>query len=184
MPDLHLWAWRTLIMATGVARVANETLPVAWFVEFLRDELAPYAGRSAVVARMVIVSTVVMIITMTFRLPYGTLSAFYALIISRESLQSTKNAATMLAVVIAVAASYVVVGGVASQGDPMLRLLWIIGTFFAMFFAVSTITNYAAATGFGFLIAFTIPLWDLPVPQRSRSNTRCGQPGRSSSRAS
>ena len=151
-------------MATAIARVANETLPVAWFVEFLRDELAPYAGRSAVVARMVIVSTVVMIITMTFRLPYGTLSAFYALIISRESLQSTKNAATMLAVVIAVAASYVVVGGVASQGDPMLRLLWIIGTFFAMFFAVSTITNYAAATGFGFLIAFTIPLWDLPVP--------------------
>src|SRR5262245_40024949 len=151
-------------MVAGVARVANQMLQVAWFRDFLRDELAPYSGREALVARMVTVSTVVMVITMTFRLPYGTLSAFYALTISRASLQSTKDATTTLAVVIAVAATYMTIGGLASQGDPMLRLLWIIGTFFAMFFAISTITNYAAATAFGFLIAFTIPLWDLPVP--------------------
>src|SRR5262245_13515441 len=121
-------------MATAVARVANQTLPRPWFLDFLTKELAPYAGRGALVARTVIVSTVVMFITMTFRLPYGTLSAFYALVISRASLQSTKDASTTLAVVIAVAAAYMTVGGLASQGDPMLRLLWIIGTFFAMFF--------------------------------------------------
>jgi multidrug resistance protein MdtO len=43
----------------------------AWFREFLRDELTPYPERAALVARMVLAATIVMLITMTFRMPYG-----------------------------------------------------------------------------------------------------------------
>jgi multidrug resistance protein MdtO len=40
----------------------------------------------------------------------------------------------------------------------MLRLLWIIGTLFVIFYAISAMTDYVAATGFGILIAITISL--------------------------
>ena len=46
--------------------------------EFLKEELTPYPGRAALVARMVMAATLVMIITMTFRLPYGAYCAIYA----------------------------------------------------------------------------------------------------------
>jgi multidrug resistance protein MdtO len=46
----------------------------------------------------------------------------------------------------------------------MLRFLWVIGTFFAMFYALSAMANYSAAVRFGYLVVVTTPLWDLPVP--------------------
>jgi len=49
------------------------------------------------------------------------------------------------------------------MGDPLLRL-WIIGTLFIMFYAISAITDYAAATGFGIMFALTIPLWGMHIP--------------------
>ena len=57
---------------------------MAWLRGFLKEELAPYPGRGALVARMVIAATLVMLITMTFRLPFG-VQAVYALLISRET---------------------------------------------------------------------------------------------------
>ena len=44
------------------------------------------------VARMVIAATNVMVITMTFRMPYGAYASLYALTISRESPQTTGTA--------------------------------------------------------------------------------------------
>ena len=50
-----------------------------WVREFLREELAPYPGRVGLVARMVIAATIVMIICMAFRIPYGFQGAIFAL---------------------------------------------------------------------------------------------------------
>ena len=58
--------------------------PLAWLREFLKEELAPYPGRGMLVARMVIAATAVMLIAMTFRLPFG-VQAIYALVIARET---------------------------------------------------------------------------------------------------
>jgi multidrug resistance protein MdtO len=72
--------------------------PFVWFWEFLKEELAPYPGRGGIVARMVIASTVMMIITMVFRLPYGAYSAFYVFQLSRESQgASIQSARTIVA---------------------------------------------------------------------------------------
>src|SRR5260370_34814738 len=46
---------------------------------------------------------------------------------------------------------------------PVLRVLWVISTLFLMFYATRTLTNYTAAARFGWVIAITIPLWDLHV---------------------
>ena len=62
-----------------------------WFWEFLKEELAPFPGRGGVVARMVIASTLMMIITMVFRLPYGAYSAFYVFQLSREARARRSN---------------------------------------------------------------------------------------------
>jgi multidrug resistance protein MdtO len=37
-----------------------------WFRQFLKDEVKAYTGRAALVARMVIASTLVMVISMVF----------------------------------------------------------------------------------------------------------------------
>jgi multidrug resistance protein MdtO len=110
---------------------------------------------------MVIAVTVVMIVNMTFRLPYGAFGAIYALVISREDTQATLSAVRTNAIALAFAASYVLIGAMLFAGDPMLRLLWVVVTLFTMFFAVSAMTSYAAATRFGYLVAITISLWDL-----------------------
>ncbi|MBV8672806.1 MAG: hypothetical protein JOZ33_05180, partial [Acidobacteriaceae bacterium] len=61
-------------MATAPLTLARYK-PVAWFRDFLRDELAPYPGRGAVVTRMVVSASLVMLVTMIFQIPYGAYAA-------------------------------------------------------------------------------------------------------------
>ena len=151
-------------MATVAQNLPESSGPSVWFWEFLKEELAPYPGRAALVARMVICATLVMIVTMTFRLPYGMHGAVFSLIISRESPRGTLKHVRTTVIAFAFSAVYIFIGALFSLDDPTLRLLWIIVTLFIAFYAISAMTNYVAATGFGILIAITISLWDMHVP--------------------
>jgi len=151
-------------MATTAQNLSEPWDPSVSFREFLKEELAPYPGRAALVARMVICATLVMIITMTFRIPYGMHGAVFTLIISRESPRATLKHGRTAVITFAFSAIYIFIGALFSLDDPTLRLLWIIGTLFVAFYAISAITDYVAATGFGILIALTISLWDMHVP--------------------
>ena len=142
--------------------------PLAWFRGFLKEELAPFPGRAALVTRMVIAATLVMIISMIFRLPEGAYGAIYALTISRESPQATLTAVKIVAVGFALAAAYELAGAMFFLDDPTLRLIWVIATFFLMFYGLSALTNYTAAARFGYLVMITIPLWDRHVSAESR----------------
>jgi multidrug resistance protein MdtO len=142
--------------------------PLAWLREFFREELAPYPGRVALVSRMVVATTIVMIINMTFRVPYGAYGAAYALTISREDPQSTVNAVKTIIVAYLLAAAAVLIGAMLFSGDPMMRFLWVVGSLFTMFYALSAMANYSAATRFGYLIIITIPLWDEHVPAEAK----------------
>jgi multidrug resistance protein MdtO len=93
-----------------------------WLSAWLREELAPYPGRTALVARMVTAATLVMIICMTFRLPFAPYGAVYALTLSRESLGATKTAAWSLAAGFILAGAYAIFGALLVLGDPMLHL--------------------------------------------------------------
>jgi multidrug resistance protein MdtO len=138
--------------------------PLAWFWGFLKDELAPYPGRAALVARMVIAATLVMLITMTFRLPFGMHGAIFTFVISRESARATMKAARTILIAFGLAAVYVCLGAMFSLDDPMLRLLWIVATLFIAFYAIRTLTDYVAATGFGIVSAITLSVWDMHIP--------------------
>src|ERR1700744_4241029 len=97
-------------MATFAQSVSESPRPSVWLWAFLKDELAPYPGRAALAARMVVAVTIVMLITMTFRVPYGAYAALYALTISRESPQITAQSAKSIVVAFALGGIYVLIG--------------------------------------------------------------------------
>ncbi|RZU35752.1 multidrug resistance protein MdtO [Edaphobacter modestus] len=150
-------------MATAASPISPRPNSLAWLRDLLREELSPYPGRGALVARMVSAASIVMVINMTFQIPYGIYGAVYALILSREhpgaTLQATKN----LIVSFSFAAVYALVGAVFFSGEPMLRLLWVLATLFLIFFALKAVSNYTAAFNFGYLVIVTIPIWDSQI---------------------
>jgi multidrug resistance protein MdtO len=144
----------------------------AWLLKFLREELAPSAGRGALVARTVLASTAVMLITMTFRIPFGSHGAIYTFLISRESPRATVHQVTTIVTVFGASAVFVLIGSTLSLSDPMLRLLWVVSALFAVFFALSAMTDYVAATGFGIVVVVTLSLWDQTIsPDLKVENT-------------
>ena len=155
-------------MATASQTISSVSSPSLWFWQFLKEELAPDPGRARLVARIVIAATIVMILTMTFRIPFGAYAAIYTFLISRESPRQTVKSAMTEVLVFVCAALYVLLGAMLFVNHPMLRLLWIIATLFIMFYALKTMTNYIAAVRFGWLIVITIPLWDMHVPAEAK----------------
>jgi multidrug resistance protein MdtO len=109
---------------------------------------------------MVTASTLVMIVGVTFRIPYIAYAALFALILSRESLESTASATRAMVVGVAAGGVYVIVGALLVLGNPMLRFLWVAGTLFLAFYALSALSNYTGAARFAYLIVITIALWD------------------------
>jgi multidrug resistance protein MdtO len=147
-------------MATFAQTIPESSKPWASYWEFLKEELRPYPGRAALVGRMVMAATLAMLITMTFRLPYGAYCAIYAVAISRESTQMTLKTATTRIVSYSLGAIYVLIGATFFVDDPLLRLIWVIGSMFSMFYAVSAMSTFVSEVDSGYLIVMTIPLWD------------------------
>src|SRR3974390_3213527 len=125
-------------MATIAQSVPTSPGRWTWFREFLKEELTPYPGRVALVARTVIAATLAMIVTMTFRIPNGAYAAIFALQISRESPRATVQNVKTILIAFACSALYILVGAIFYLGDPVHRLLWVIGTLFLIFYALST----------------------------------------------
>src|ERR1700737_4053317 len=96
----------TVAVAQGVRRDSSRS---AWLRDFLKEELAPYPGRAGTVARMAVATPLVMIICMTFRVPYGFQGAVYALIISRENPRATLASAGTLLLVTGAGAAYILI---------------------------------------------------------------------------
>jgi len=138
---------------------ASATAP-NWIREFLQEELAPYPRRIEVVARMVIAATVAMVICETFRIPFAFAGSLCALIITRESPRTTQRASVLILMSTLVSTAYVLVSAYAVIGSPGLHFLWIMGSFFVAFFAISAMSDYIAAWMFAFVIGVTVPLWD------------------------
>jgi len=150
-----------------VGSFAHDTLdghrPSIWLWQFLKHELAPYPGRSATVARMVLAVTVVMIICNTFRIPYAFLGGIYALLISRESPRSTLNSAATVLLLAAAGVAYILVSIQLVISVPLLHFLWTIGSLFLAFYALTVLTNYGAFVGLALVISVAATIWDRHV---------------------
>jgi multidrug resistance protein MdtO len=144
---------------------------VAWFRDFLREELAPYPGRGVLVARILAATTIVMVLIMTFQIPFGAVAVYFAMLISRESPEATVKAAKTMSLGFAAGAAEVLLGAMFFAGEPLVRLAWATFSFFLMFYLLSAMSNYAAALQFGVLISVTTPVWDQHVSAESRVET-------------
>lgn len=147
-------------MATAAQTISWPSSSFQWLWRLLNQELSPYPGRGALVARIVVATTIMMIVNLVFRLPYGAYGAIFAMTISRENPQATVNAAKTIVVGFAFSVLYVLAGAMLFLADPTMRLAWVIWTFFLMFYALHVVNNYTAAARFGYLLIITIPLWD------------------------
>jgi multidrug resistance protein MdtO len=101
---------------------------------------------------MVTGATLVMIISMTFRLPYGAYAALFALNLSRESLPGSRRAVQSIIVGFVLAGAYLLTGAMLVLGDPLLRFLWIVTTLFLIFYSISATGSLAAWSRFGYII--------------------------------
>lgn len=135
-----------------------------WFLNLLYQELAPYPGRLTTVVRMVISSSIIALLIMTFQLPGAALGGFYTLIISRENPRSTLESGMKILVAFSLGAVYAVIGVMVAVDYPLTHFLWVLGTIFLIFFVIRVVPNYPAAAAFSFVIATAIPIWDVTGP--------------------
>jgi multidrug resistance protein MdtO len=147
-------------MATAAQSVSATLSSLSWLGEFLKHELSPYPGRTALVARMVIAATLVMMICMVFRIPYAFQGAIYALIVSRESSQATLKSAASILSLTGFGAAYLLASAWFVISIPTLHLLWVIVSFFLGFYVISTLNNFGASSTFAIMICVGVPLWD------------------------
>ncbi len=64
----------------------------------------------------------------------------------------------------ATAFATVIVGTMLFVSYPLTHFLWVVGSFFLGFAALSAMSNYAAASAFTIMIVLVVPAWDAPLP--------------------
>ena len=148
-----------------------------WFWDFLKNELSPYPGRAWTVGRVVISATIVMVVVMTFQIPYGFLGAIYTMLLSRENPTVTLRSGVRTIISYVIASIYTVLGVMTMIDDPLTHFLWITISLFLAFYLIRVVPDYVTAVGFGFTLAGAIPLWDetfLTVNQRTENTLWLG----------
>jgi multidrug resistance protein MdtO len=153
-----------LTVATAAQTIAAPVPPSVWIGRFLKDELSPYPGRFGLAGRMVLATTLVMIVCMTFQISYAFQGAIIALLVSRESARATLQSAYAWLLFTGLAAGYLIVTASLVINFPMLHLLWVFASFFLAFYVLSAMNNYSAAVVFAVMISVGVPLWDRYVP--------------------
>ena len=153
----------------GTPRTGSHVLPhdervSSWFPDFLRKELAPYPGRGAIVARMVIASTITAVLVVVFRIPGGAIAVLLAMILSREDIVSTTYSAGLRVLSFALVALFVPVGGRLFASVPIMHFLWQGISIFLCFYLLRALTNFAIASTLCLVVTNILTIWYLPGP--------------------
>jgi multidrug resistance protein MdtO len=151
-------------MATKSTYLPHAARFTTWFSDFLRKELAPYPGRGAVVARMVISATITTILVVTFRIPGGAIGALCAFLLSRESLLSTSKSALYFVLAFVLGGAFIPVGGRLFASVPITHFVWEAVSIFMLFFLLRTMTNYVVAIGLCAMTTNIFSIWYVTGP--------------------
>lgn len=151
-------------MATTMASLRDTRSFTDWFADFLKKELAPYPGRAAIVARMVIAATITMILVMTFRMPGGSVGPLYAFVISRENLISTARSALTVTLIFGAGAVFIPIGARMFASVPLTHFLWEAICLFVMFYLLRTISDFSTAAAMAMMGSSALSIWYLPGP--------------------
>jgi multidrug resistance protein MdtO len=137
-------------------------------IEMLRTELACYPGRPALVGRIVLTCTIVMLLAVVFRIPGAALGASFPLLISRENPTAARKSALHIGLACSIGTAEVIVGGMLTAGSPFLHVMWVVVSLFAVFYVISRL-NFASATlTASAVLAVAIQVWDYPLPAEVR----------------
>jgi multidrug resistance protein MdtO len=142
--------------------------PARNLIEMLRAELAWYPGRPALVGRIVLACISVMLLAVIFRLPGAVLGASFPILISRESLKATRKTAFQIGLACSIGTAEVIVGGMLTAGSPFLHVMWVIASFFAVFYVISSLNFASASLTLSAVVAIAIRLWDYPISAEAR----------------
>ena len=142
--------------------------PVRDFIEMLRAELAWYPGRTALVGRIVLACTSVMVLAEVFRIPGAVLGASFPILISRDNLKATRKTAFHIGLACSIGTAEVIVGGMLTAGSPFLHVMWVIVSFFAAFYAISSLNFSSASLTLSAVLAIAIRSWDYPIRAETR----------------
>jgi multidrug resistance protein MdtO len=132
-------------------------------IEMLRTELAWYPGRPALVGRMVLACTSVVLLAEVFRIPGAVLGAGFPILISREKLNATRKTAFQIGLACSIATAEVIVGGMLTAGSPFLHVMWVMVSLFAAFYAISSLNFVNASLTASAVLALAIRIWDYPI---------------------
>jgi multidrug resistance protein MdtO len=132
--------------------------------DFFREELTPYPGRWALVARMVISAVLCMIVIVTLRIPYGAPAVICAFVLSRENLLSTAKSGFYFLVAFGTWIVLMPIGARMFASVPVTHFLWEAVTAFLCFFFLKTFTYFPLATGLAVVATTTMGIWYLPGP--------------------
>jgi len=139
-------------MSTSADPLACDDNSLSRLAAFLHEELSPYPGRTATVARTVVACTITMLLVMMFQLPNGFLAVFYALAISRADPQSSVRDGFHMIVGNIAGLALALAGMILFIDYHLLHFLFIIGGCFLAFFLTRTLVSYATAFGFGLIL--------------------------------
>ena len=142
--------------------------PAEKVIEMLRAELAWYPGRPALVGRIVLACMSVMLLATIFRIPGAVLGASFPILISRENLKATRKTAFHIGLACSIGTAEVIVGGMLTADSPVLHVIWVIASLFAVFFAISSLNFASASLTLSAVIALAIRLWDYPISAETR----------------
>lgn len=135
----------------------------------LAEELRPYPGRTGKVMRMLLAATIVMLVAMSLRLQFAFLGVFNALLISRQSPRWLLKFGPVVLLSNVVGLLYVLAGLSLFASYPFVYLLFLIGSFYLVFYAKAVLTSNYVAFGFGVLVAVLATfLWYQPGPSDAR----------------
>lgn len=137
-------------------------------VEMLRAEFAWYPGRFALVGRMVLACTSVMLLAEIFRIPGAALGASFPLLISRETPAASRKSAFQIGLACSIGTAEVILGGMLTAGSPFLHVMWVGVSIFGVFYAISALNFTSASLTLSALVAVAIQLWDYPIPAEIR----------------
>lgn len=148
-------------MAEKEQALTSESPARERFVDFLREELTPYAGRAPVTARITIAVILTLVLIMTFRIPASAgITLYMIFLVARDTPRSAVRSAGFTAIGIALGTALTIAGATLLIDFPPLYFVFVVGGLFATFFLLRVLTDANIAINIALVFLAAIPLWE------------------------
>ena len=143
-----------------------DTLPSSW-ADRLWQDFQPTPGRWNAALRVVLASTLTLLLLMTLRMPFSGLGMYYVFLISRDSPAVSLRSSLLILCTVSVTIGVVLMVVVVTGNDPVARVLSVAMVTFVAGMLMQASTLSGLASTLGFIFCTLIALWETQVPADS-----------------